>query len=135
MREMHEFREGERRLFLPLSLCLESNRRNWDAPSSSWVSVTTPSTSDVPLRTATAFLVASATTSALAAPPEPATRRSEWKGRAEDDGVAKRAAGGAAAASRKVCAAMAAGEEGGCWLRLSDDDKVGWWARSALSIH
>jgi hypothetical protein len=43
-------------------------REGWgDAPSSSWVSVTTPSTWEVPLSTATAFLVALATTSALAA--------------------------------------------------------------------
>jgi hypothetical protein len=86
-----------------------------NAPSSSWVSVTTPSTSDVPLRTTTAFLVASATTSALAAAarPEPATRRSEWKGQAGEDGVAKMDEGGAAAARRKVCAGMAAVTNGG----------------------
>jgi len=115
-------------------------RRKWqgngigDAPSSSCVSVTTPSTSDVPLRTATAFLVASARTSALAAaagPPGPATRRSEWKGRAEEEGAAKRAAGGA---KRKVCAAMAAaaaafGTLGGslecCGGWVTGGDKVG----------
>jgi hypothetical protein len=80
------------------------------------VSVTTPSTPDVPLSTATAFLVASATTCALAAA---ATRRSEWKGRAGEDGVAKMAAGGAAAARRKVCAAMA--------QAAATTARKGWW--------
>jgi hypothetical protein len=89
------------------------------------VSVTTPSTSDVPLSTATAFLVASATTSApaaAAARPEPATRRSEWKGRAGEDGVAKVAAGGAAAAmvGRRVGGV-------GCWLAGRTDGRTAGW--------
>lgn len=71
-------------------------------PSSSWVSVTTPSTWEVPLSTATAFLVASATTSVLL-PAE--TRRSGWKGRAEDGAAWKSDVGAVAAERRVVCAA------------------------------
>lgn len=50
-------------------------------PSSSWVKVTTPSTVEVPLRTATAFLVAATTARGLLGLAAEREKERDWRGK------------------------------------------------------